>query len=402
MRIRRFLPWGGAVIIVIGVIAMIPLWLRTYVREADLLTCEAEVGTIESAVTTNGKIVPGFEEIIVSPVPTRILEVYAHEGDRVAPGTPLLRLDTESAQADWQRMADELAMKRSEIHSQTLNDETRLTDLEMRISTKQLAVDQLEAEYKNEIRLDSIGSGTGERVRQTRLAWQTADLELRQLRRQLANERRIHEAMIRSKQLEGNISERNLAEASRTLQKARVEAPHAGTVTFLASSIGATVGAGERLAVLSDLSKFKAEGEIPEGHADKLTVGAPVEVRVGNRTYSGRISRSNAQSKAGVIPFVVSLDSAGSQGLRAGITARISVVYDEKPDVTRIRSGAFFKGSGDYFLYVRTSESQLERRKVRLAASNPDYIEVVSGLKPGEIVVISGVDSSSDHVRIRK
>lgn len=399
--ILRVLPWAAGVVLLCGGIIALSIWMEAGVRERDLTFSTADTGTIESAVTSTGRITPAFEEIIASPVTTRILEVYAHEGELVEKGSPLLRLDTENAHTDYQRRADELAMKRSEIHTQSLNDETRLTDLEMRIKTKQLAVEQLLADYRSEMRLDSIGSGTGERVSQARLAWQTARLELEQMQRQLENERRICRANAQSKRLEENISRRTLEEASRTLDEARVAAPHAATLTYLNTNIGATVNAGERLAVLSDLSTFKAEGEIPEGHADKLTVGAPVQVRVGRYFYSGHVSHYNARSSSGVIPFVVRLDSADAPGLRAGITAHISLIYDEKPGVTRIRNGSFFHGPGEYNLYVRTSHNRLERRKVKLGDSNPDYIEVLSGLSPGETVVLSGIDSNRSSLPLK-
>ena len=400
-RMRRLIPWGCALLALAAGGILLIYWLQDSVDSRYLTFSTADTGTIESAVTTNGRIIPAFEQIIVSPVSTRILEVYAHEGDAVEEGTPLLRLDTEAARTEWQRLADELAMKQSEIHNQGLTDETRLTDLEMRIRTKELTVEQLLAEYRSEQRLDSIGSGTGERVRQARLAWQTAQLELQQMHRQLDNERRIAIATARSKHLEENISSRQLAEASRTLDEARVAAPLRGTLTYLNSNVGATVGAGERLAVLSDLSSFKAQGELPEGHGDKLTIGTPVLVRVGARRYSGHVSQRNAQSSAGIITFTALLDSADAPGLRSGIAAHVSLIYDEKPDVVRIKSGSFFKGAGEYYLYVRTSDSRLERRKVHLGDSNPDYIEVVSGLKEGEVVVIGGLESTRSVIPVQ-
>lgn len=397
---KRLAPTAIIAAVVVGAIIWLIIWLSGGVKEKDLDLREVETGVIESAVTTNGRIVPAFEEIITSPVSTRILEVYVQEGDSVAAGTPLLRLDIEEARNQYQRMADELSIKRSEIHSQALSDETQITDLEMRIKTKELAVDQLRAEYESERRLDSIGSGTGERVQQAMLSWETATLELQQMRRQLENELRIRKAMAESRQLEGNISARNLEEASRTLDEARVLAPRSGTITFLANNIGATVGAGEQIAILSDLSHFKVNGELPEGHGDKLCVGAPVEIRSGKYKYTGKVSNVTSQSKSGVIPFVVRLDSTDAPGLRAGMTARISILYDIKPDVMRIPYGTFFNGAGEYELYVRTSSSTLEKRKVKLGDSNLDYIEVVSGLEPGETVNIKSLETHADKVKI--
>ncbi|MDE6272428.1 MAG: HlyD family efflux transporter periplasmic adaptor subunit [Muribaculaceae bacterium] len=397
---KKMLPVAIVIVALATCAIWLAVWLSAGIKETELNLVSADTGEIESAVVTNGRIIPAFEEIIVSPVNTRILEVFVQEGDSVASGTPLLRLDTENARNDYQRMADELSIKQSEIKSQELTDETQLTDLEMRIRTKELSENQLKAEYESERRLDSIGSGTGERVRHARLAWQTADLELQQMRRQLENERRIRRSMADSKRLEGNISARNLAEVSRTLDDARVLAPRSGNVTFLSSNIGATVAAGEKIAIISDLSNFKVTGDLPEGYGDKLSVGVPVEIRSGKLIYRGKVSNMAAQSKAGVIPFVVSLDQSDAPGLRAGMTARISIIYDIRPNVVRIPYGNFFNGPGEYDLYVRTSPISLERRKVKLGDSNLDYIEVISGLKVGETVNINKLESNSKKLRI--
>ena len=69
--------------------------------------------------------------------------------------------------------------------------------------------------------------------------------------------------------------------------------------------------------------------------------------------------------------------------------------------MVRIKSGSFFKGAGEYYLYVRTSDSRLERRKVRLGDSNPDYIEVVTGLKEGDVVVTAGIESTRSVIPIK-
>lgn len=146
-KLKRIWPVVAAVVAVCAVAVWLVCSLSGGIDERDLNLGVAEIGEINSAVTTNGKIIPAFEEIIVSPVNTRILEVYVHEGDSVEKGTLLLRLDLEEADNQYRRMSDELSIKRSELKSQSLTSETQLTDLEMRIKTKELDVDQLKAEY---------------------------------------------------------------------------------------------------------------------------------------------------------------------------------------------------------------------------------------------------------------
>lgn len=62
---------------------------------------------------------------------------------------------------------------------------------------------------------------------------------------------------------------------------------------------------------------------------------------------------------------------------------------DVMEDVRRIKNGSFYTGPGSYDLYVFNGDDELTRRTVKLGDSNFEYVEVVSGLEPGDRVVIS-------------
>lgn len=388
----------GLAVIIIAVMMI----MGKSVKSSDIILKPAEVGTLESSISATGKIVPLYEQAIVSPVATRILEVYCNEGDSVESGQSLLRLDLQSVESDSQRLADEVSMKRNEIEQTALNNATYLTDLEMRVKVKEMSLSHLKAEVNNERRLDSIGSGTGDRIRQAELAYSTAQLELEQLHKQLANERKAHSAAYRSKQLEGSISRRNLESMQRTLDDARVKAPLKGIVTWLNKDLGTSIGAGEKLAVVSDLSHFKVEGEIPESTSGKLSVGSPVNVRINRNTVRGHVATLSPQSKNGMVQFTVFLDDDSDKRLRSGLHTDLNVVYDVRNDVIRIPSGTYFQGPGNYNLFVRTTDGdRLERRAVTLGDSNFDFVEVKSGVKPGEEVVISDMSNYQKYKSLK-
>lgn len=147
-------------------VALVIVFVGESVKRSDLTIAPAEKGTIESSVSASGKIVPLYEQAIVSPVGTKILEVYCNEGDNVEAGQSLLKLDLQSTEAEFRRMSDEVSMKRNEIEQAALNNATYITDLEMKIKAKEMSVSHLKAEVANERRLDSIGSGTGDRIRE--------------------------------------------------------------------------------------------------------------------------------------------------------------------------------------------------------------------------------------------
>lgn len=399
---RRWLKGG---LIAAGAIALLAIGSQfifvTAVKESDLTIRKAETGTLESSVSATGKIVPLYEQAIVSPVSTRIMEVYCTEGDTVKAGESLLRLDLLSAESNVRRMGDEVSMKQNEIEQAALNNATYLTDLEMRIKSKEMAVSHLKAEVANERRLDSIGSGTGDRIRQAELAYSTGLLELEQLRTQLRNERKAHAASYRSKQLEGAISKRNLEEMERTLEDARVKAPRNGIVTYLNKDLGASIAAGEKLAVISDLSHFKVAGEISESNAGKIAVGGEVNIRVGRHTVRGHISNLTPQSKDGMTEFSVIFDDDADPHLRSGLRTELNIIYDTRDGIVRIPNGQYFQGPGDYILFIKRDDSHLERRTVTLGDSNFDYVEVISGVSPGEEVVISDMATYKNSKEIK-
>lgn len=76
---------------------------RSGVKSSDLKICTADRGTIETSVNASGKVAPAFEEIINSPIATKIIEVYSKAGDSVKAGTPLLRLDLLSAETELKK-----------------------------------------------------------------------------------------------------------------------------------------------------------------------------------------------------------------------------------------------------------------------------------------------------------
>lgn len=390
-RNRKVLTMLFILIPVIAIIAILSLFLLSgSINKENLRFATVSRGDLRSSVSATGKVVPAHEETVVSPLTTRIRELYVSPGDSVAAGTPLLRIDLENAETEYQRSADEAAIKKYDMRQADLATETNLAGLEMQIQAKEMAVERLYATYLNERRLDSIGSGTGERIREAELAWKTGRLELQQLRGQLANERKIAQAAASRRNLEGNISDRNLEMARKTLDEARLLAPISGTVTWLNTTLGATIAAGEKVAVVSDLTSFKILAELPEGHADKLSVGGPVSILAGGKEMEGKIMNINAQSNSGMMSFTVLLPPEKASELRPGVNAQVGVIYDDLTDVIRIPRGSFFNGPGKYDLYVKEG-NRIVRRTLRLGAGDRNWIEVISGLTPGEEIVISDI-----------
>ena len=173
-KIKKAAMWTGGFLAALGIAAWLGTQMITTLDKKSLVISDVDRGTIDVSVSATGKVVPAFEEVIVSPISSRILEVYAHSGDSVDVGTPLLRLDLQSAETDYAKALDELEIKRQQIAQLKANTETQLSDRQMQIEVEEMKVSQLEAQLRNELYLDSLGSCTRDRVRQAETSLRTA------------------------------------------------------------------------------------------------------------------------------------------------------------------------------------------------------------------------------------
>ena len=387
-KIRKIAIAASVAVVVLGIGAWLGSMMMPSIDRKKLMISEVDRGTIDVSVSATGNVVPAFEEIIISPISAKILEVYAHSGDSVDVGTPLLRLDLQSAEADYAKALDEQEIRRQQRAQQLASNETQLADRRMQIEVKEMELSQLEAKLRNELYLDSLGSGTRDRVRQAETTLRTAQMQLNQLRQQYQNEVKAKQADQLIQQRNDGIYERNLDAHRRTLNDARICSPRRGTLTYINTEVGSIAGGSQKIAVVSDLSHFKAECEISDNHSERVRVGGAVILRIGKERLRGTINTVTPLSKSGAITFTVVPDNMSHPRLRSGLRAEVFVITSIKDDVLRIKNGSFYSGPGDYTLFVVNGDTLLPR-EVKLGECNYDYIEVISGLEVGEQVVVS-------------
>ena len=400
-RNKKLLKYGGIASAVVACLALLISFMQSSVKLKDLVLSTVDNGLIEVSVSASGKVVPAFEEIINSPINTRIVEVYRKGGDSVDVGTPILKLDLQSTETEYKKLLDEEQMKRYQLEQLKVNNETFLSNLAMNVKVSAMELNRKEMELLNERYLDSIGSGTHDKVRQAELAYNKGKLELEQLQQQYENEKKVKAADLKVKELEFNIFSKGLAEMKRTLNDAQVGSPRKAILTFVNNQVGAQVGKGEQIAVVSDLSHFKVEGEIADTYGDSVAPGGKVIVKVGSEKLEGVVSSVTPLSKNGVISFSVQLENDSHKRLRSGLKTDVYVMNAVKEDVMRIANASYYVGRGDYELFVLDSEDELVKRKVKLGDSNFEFVEVVSGLQPGDRVVISDMSNYKNKNKLK-
>ena len=382
-RKKKFIKYGAIGVAAVVCIAVLISFMRSSVNRKDLVFSEVDNGTIEVSVSASGKVVPAFEEIINSPINTRIVEVYRKGGDSVDIGTPILKLDLQSTETEYKKLLDEEQMKRYQLEQLKVNNSTYLSDLAMQVKISAMKLNRMEVELRNERYLDSLGSGTTDKVRQAELNFNTGKLELEQLRQQYANEKEVKAADLKVKELEFNIFSKSLAEMKRTLDDAQIRSPRKAILTYINNQVGAQVAEGSQVAIISDLSHFKVEGEIADTYGDRVAAGGRAIVKIGNEKLEGTVSSVTPLSKNGVISFIVQLNEDNNKRLRSGLKTDVYVMNAVKEGVLRLANASYYVGRGEYELFVQDSKDEIVKRKVQLGDSNFEYVEVFPSARPG-------------------
>lgn len=375
-------------------------WMQASLKRGDLTLSRADRGVIEVSVSASGKVVPAFEEIINSPIQSRIVEVYRKGGDSVDAGTPILKLDLQSAETEYDKQLDEEQMKTLQLEQQRVMNRNKLSEMEMNLKVSRMELDRKAVELRNERYLDSLGAGTTDKVRQVELDYNVSLLKLKEDEQKYRNEQALAEADLKVKELELNIFRKSLSETRRMLEDAQIRSPRKAVLTYVNNEIGSQIGQGTKVAIVSDLSHFKIEGEIADTYGDRIAAGSKAVVKIGNEKLEGTVSDVTPLSKNGVISFTVQLAENNHKRLRSGLKTDVYVMNAVKDDVVRIANASYYVGKGEYELFV-VSGDRLLKRKVRLGDCNFEYVEVVSGLQPGDEVVVSDMSGYKDKNKLK-
>lgn len=397
---KKIIKYSIIAVIIIVIIAILISLMRNSVNEKDLSFSTIDQGVIEMSISASGKVVPAFEEIINSPIDTRIVEVYKKGGDSVNIGTPILKLDLQSTETQYKKLLDEEQMKSYQLEQLKVNNRTKINDLEMQIKVFAMKLDRMAVELRNERYLDSLGAGTTDKVREVELNYNVAKLELEQLRQQHKNEQQVLIADLKVKELEFNIFRKSMEEMKRTLNDAQIRSPRKAILTYINNQVGVQVGKGSQVAIISDLSHFKIDGEIADIYGDRIFTGSKAIVKTGNDQLTGIISNVTPLSKNGVLSFTMQLDEDNNKCLRSGLKTDVYVINAVKENVMRITNSSYYMGKGEYELFVLNG-NELVKRKVKLGDSSFEYVEVISGLKPGDRVVVNDMTSYKTKSRLK-
>lgn len=206
----------------------------------------------------------------------------------------------------------------------------------------------------------------------------------------------------RNKRLLANRQKAVVAELQRQVDALTVRAPFDGQVGQVQVAQGTSVAANGAVMSVVDLSRFELEIKVPESFARDLGIGMPAQVASTGTTYPAEVSAVSPEVVNGEVNARLRF-AEGRQppGLRQNQRLSARIVLDTRRNVMMVDRGPFLEQDGGRFAYVMDG-SYAVRRPIRTGASSLSAVEIVSGVQPGDRIVVSGADlfENADRVRI--
>ncbi|MEP6634447.1 MAG: efflux RND transporter periplasmic adaptor subunit [Luteimonas sp.] len=192
-----------------------------------------------------------------------------------------------------------------------------------------------------------------------------------------------------------------VTELHRQVDSLTVRAPFDGQVGQVQVPQGTSVVANGPVLSVVDLSKFEVEIKVPESFARDLGIGMPAQITSGaGEPYPAQVSAVSPEVVNGEVVTRLRFDGKQPPGLRQNQRLSARIVLDTRRNVLMVERGPFLEQDGGRFAYV-VDNGKAVRRPIVTGTSSLNAVEIISGLQPGERIVVSGSDLFANAPRIR-
>ena len=398
---RRRLVWLGAGILALGAVVMLLSgWLGSS-RSVDidrLRIAEVSRGTLVRDASVNGRVVAAVSPTLYAPAASTVtLKIRA--GDKVRKGDLLAELDSPDLSSQLAREQATLAQLEAQVARQRiLAQKQRLL---ARRDADEAEVARLGAERILTRTEGGFKAGAIAEVDYLRAQDALKSAEIRARQAAQASGLEIQDVALETSTRVSELQRQRLvvADMQRRVDELKVRSPVDGVIGTLSVADRSVVAANAALMTVVDLSRLEVELEIPESYADDLGLGMNVEVAIGGTRATGKLSALSPEVVRNQVLARVRFDGQQPPGLRQSQRLTARILIEEKPDVLMLPRGPFVENEGGRAAYVMDGDTAV-RRPIELGATSVSAVEILSGLQPGERVVISGTDAFEDAERI--
>jgi HlyD family secretion protein len=375
---------------------------RTRSVEGDnLVISKVTRGRFDDFIPVRARAVPARTIFIDTPQGGQVEAIHVQDGAMVQAGQLLVELSSMTLQLD-------VISREAQITEQLNN----LRGLELALEQNRLAHKREMVEVRYHIarltrqlsRTDPlVSTGAVARGEQEDMR---DELTYYKHRREVQEESfraadRLQRAQLVQLRAASQQLDRSLAFARGNLDSLKVKAPAAGQVSAFSLEVGQSLSAGERIAQIDDPERYKLTAEIDEFYLNRVDVGQRADYELGGKTYRLRLARIRPQVQNGRFEADLVFDGASPADVRRGQTAQLRLQLGQPSEAVLVPNAAFYSDTGGTWVFVVYGDRrQAVRRAVRLGRRNPQSIEVLDGLQPGEEIVTSPYTNFLDTDRL--
>ena len=334
-------------------------------------------GPFEDYIAVRGAVAPFIIDYLTTDQGGTVKQVLVEDGAMVRSGQPLIILSNPALQL-------QVAAQQLTFEQNRFKYENDLLDIEHQISR-----------LKNDLARDKILLD-GNAIAPSTYKQEQEDYDYYVNLRAATIASRDVEQRVRTTQLTGATpgtdAQANVANAG--VEALTIRAPMDGQLTALEAEVGESKAQGAVLGQVNSADRFKLTAQVDEFYLGRVTLGQAALFSVEDHGYRAKVAKVYPQVVNGTFKIDLYFDGAAPTGIHVGQAIDLKVELGGAARAVLLPNGPFYQDTGGNWVFALTSSGRsATRRNVRLGRRNPDFVEVVDGLKPGEKVIVSGYEA---------
>jgi len=407
-RVIEKKKWSSKrILTIVGIAAVVALIAASYYFtsgksklnvDTDRVTIsEIQKGTFQEFIPVNGVVLPLTTIYLDAVEGGRVEEKYVDDGAMMKKGQPILRLSNTdiqlglvTQQTNVYNLLTQMQISKNAAQQNTVSKLNQMTDVESELKEAERIYNLDKHLYEQK----AIGSQEFQKAKNDYDYYLQKEKLTQQILHQdsLSNQQQIQQSR---QAFEGSQNALNVMRQK--VGDLIVRAPIDGQLTSLDAEIGQSKNKGERLGQIDVLSGYKVRVDIDEHYISRIFIGLKGEFDFNNKTYKLEIKKVYTQVTNG--RFQVDMEFVGDvpQGIRRGQTLQIRLALSDETQALLLPKGGFYQQTGGNWIFKVSADGKTAyKTDIQLGRQNPDYYEVLSGLKPGDKVVTSSYENYGD------
>lgn len=397
---KRIVMWcvSGGIVLLIGSSLFMGSGKSKLNVETDRITIsEVKNGAFTEFIPVNGIVLPQTTIYLDAMEGGRVDEVYVEDGAMMKKGDPVLRLMNTDLELDLSnretavfQVLTEMQNTRNQAQQHTINQLNMMAEVDNALAEAKRIYEVNKKLYEDGVialqEFKSTENGYDFQVKRKNLSEQTLKQDSISTKHQLAQMKESYTRMQGALEL-----------MRRKVGDLIVRAPVDGQLTSLDAEVGQSKNKGERLGQIDVAGGFKVRADIDEHYISRIYVGLKGEFILADSTYRLLIKKVYTQVANGRFQVDMLFDGKVANGIRRGQTLQLRLALSDQTTALLLPKGGFYQQTGGNWIFkVNEGLTKAYRVDIRLGRQNPDYYEVLEGLKEGDKVVTSNYESYND------